>query len=158
MLAILLMSATARAQTDEQVFVPEVVFAGRSEGTGEVRVLAGRRRAFTVESLGTMQADGRLRLEQKVRFANKPEQSRSWVMWPTKPGHYAATLTGAAGPVVGRSEGSRLTLRFPMNRWGLVMHQTLDLSTDGRTLMNSGSVRLLGIQVAHLKETIHLLP
>ena len=77
-------------------------------------------------------------------------------MWQTSPGRYSATLTEAAGPVVGRVKGSRLTLRYPLKRWGLVMHQTLDLATDQKTLLNSGSIRFLGIPVGRLRETIYL--
>lgn len=41
---------------------------GRSEGKGEMRLYLSSMRAFTVESLGSEQSDGRLRLEQKVKF------------------------------------------------------------------------------------------
>jgi len=157
LVAALLMTSTAHADTANTAFVPEVVFAGRSEGKGELRLLLRKPRAFTVESLGTMQADGRLRLEQTVRFDGKPVRTRAWVMWQTSPGHYAATITGAAGPVVGRTEGSRLTLRYRLKRWGLVMHQTLDLSEDGHTLANHGSIRFLGVPIGRLRETIRLL-
>lgn len=156
MLVVLLLSAAAHAQTSGDAFVPEDVFAGRSEGSGEMRLFLGRARAFTVESQGTVLADGRLRLEQTVRFENRPDQSRSWLMGRTDTGQYLATLSGSPGPVVGRTEGRRLTLRYPINRWGLVMHQTLDLSADGKSLMNRGSIRFLGIPVGRLRETILL--
>ncbi len=121
-------------------------------------MLLGQARPFRVESLGTRQANGSLRLQQIVRFEGKPPKSRSWVMRPTSvPGHYSATLTGAAGPVVGRTEGSRLTLHYPLKRWGLVMHQTLDLAADGQTVRNHGSIRFLGMQIGELRETIQLV-
>lgn len=66
LLATLLMSPAAYSQSVARTFVPEDVFAGRSEGKGELRIFLGSPRAFTVESLGTTQADGRLRLEQNV--------------------------------------------------------------------------------------------
>ena len=157
LLATLLMLLATHSQAVAKAFVPEEVFAGRSEGKGEMRLFLGSTRAFTVGSLGTTQADGRLRLDQIMRFEGKPVQSRSWLMWQTEPGHYSATLTGAAGPVVGRTEGSRLTLRYPLKRWGLVMYQTLDLSKDGRTIENYGSIRFLGIPVGQLRETIRLM-
>jgi len=155
-LAIALMSQTVRGQTTDQTFIPERIFAGYSQGKGELRLLLGKPRPFTVESLGTVQAEGRFRLEQKVRFEGKAVQSRVWVMQQTRPGYYSATLTEAAGPAAGRAEGSRLTLRYPLKRWGLVMHQTLDLAKDGRTVANYGSIRLLGIEVGALRETIYL--
>ena len=146
----------APSEAVADAFVPEQVFAGRSEGKGELQLLLGETRPFTVASIGTIQRDGRLSLTQEVKFAGKAVQSRSWVMWRTSPGRYSATLTEAAGPVVARVEGSRLTLRYPLNRWGLVMYQTLDLTSDRKTLVNSGSIRFLGIHVGQLRETIQL--
>ena len=156
LLNTLLVASAAHSQMERKAFIPEEVFAGRSEGQGEMQFVLGKKRSFTVESLGTMQADGHLRLEQNVRFEGKAVQSRSWVMWQIKPGNYSATLTEAAGPVIVRTEGSRLTLRYPLTRWGLVMHQTLDLAKDGRTVANSGIIRFLGIPVGQLRETIRL--
>lgn len=156
LLVTLVMSLAVHAQSGRRAFVPEEVFAGRSEGKGEIRLGLGKSRPFTVESHGTLQEDGRLRLEQTLRFEGKPVRSRTWLMQQTRPGHYSATLTDAAGSVVGRTEGSRLTLRYPLTRWGLVMHQTLDLAEDGRTVANYGSIRFLGIPMGQLRETIHL--
>ena len=155
-LASMLMTQLAHSQSVTKAFVPEEVFAGRSEGKGEMRLVLSRKRPFTVASRGTMQGDGRFRLEQDVQFEGEAVQTRSWVMWQTSPGHYSATLTDATGLAVGRTEGSRLTLRYPLNRWGLVMHQTLDLAKDERTVVNSGSIRLLGIPIGTVQETIRL--
>lgn len=155
LVAALVASPVALAETAGRTFVPEDVFAGRSEGKGELRLL-GRTRGFTVESLGTSQLSGQLRLQQTIRFDGQPARSRVWLITQTTPGHYTATLTDAAGPVVGRSDGRRLTLRYPLKRWGLVMHQTLDLSSDGQTLDNQGSIRLLGVRIGELRETIRL--
>ncbi|MEO6365525.1 MAG: DUF3833 family protein [Luteimonas sp.] len=157
LLAALLASPVTQSGTPANPFVPEQVFAGRSEGKGTLTLL-GKARAFTVESLGTTVASGQLKLEQSVRFEGKPARSRTWLITQTTPGHYTATLTDAAGPVVGRSEGNRLSLRYPLTRWGLVMHQTLDLSSDGQTLDNHGSIRLMGIPIGELDETIRLNP
>lgn len=155
LLATLLASPVALSETFAKTFVPEEVFAGRSEGKGKLRLL-GKTRGFTVESLGSSTESGHLKLEQSVRFKGKPVRLRTWQIRQTTPGQYTATLTDAAGPVVGRSEGSRLTLRYPLTRWGLVMHQTLDLSRDGRSLANYGSIRFMGIQIGELEETIRL--
>ena len=152
----MLAASAAHCQPMTGGFVPELVFAGRSEGKGELRLVLSKKRPFTVESLGTTQADGRLRLEQHVRFEGKADQSRTWVMWQTSAGHYSATLTDAAGLVVGRTQGSRMTLRYPLNRWGLVMHQTLHLAQDRQTIANAGSIRFLGIPIGKLRETIQI--
>jgi len=155
LMVTLLASPVALAETLARTFVPEEVFAGRSEGKGTLRLL-GKSRGFTVESLGTSLASGQLKLEQRVRFDGKPVRSRTWLIMQTTPGNYTATLTDAAGPVVGRTEGGRLTLRYPLTRWGLVMHQTLDLKPDGHTVANHGSIRLLGREIGRLDETIEL--
>jgi hypothetical protein len=157
LLASLLMSLTAHSQTEGKVFVPDKVFAGRSEGKGEMQLFLGKTRPFTVESLGSTQADGRFRLEQNVQFEGEPVQSRSWIIWQTAPGHYSATLTEASGLVVGHTDGSRLTLRYPLKGRGLVMHQILDLTYDGKTVLNYGSIRFLGITIGQLRETIQLM-
>lgn len=154
-LATMLISQ-AHAQNLTTSFVPEKVFAGRSEGNGELHLFFGRRQAFSVASLGTLQGDGSFRLVQDVHFEGKPATSRAWLMRQTSPGHYAATLTEASAPAVGRTDGSRLTLRYPLTHWGLVMHQTLDLAADGQTVHNLGTIRFFGIPVGHLRETIQL--
>lgn len=156
LVASLLMSLAAHSQTEGITFVPDEVFAGRSEGKGEMQLFLGKARPFTVESFGSTQADGRFRLEQNVRFEGEPVQSRSWMMWQTTPGHYSATLTEASGLAVGRTDGSRLTLRYSLKGWGLVMHQILDLTNDGRTVLNYGSIRFFGIPIGQLRETIQL--
>ncbi len=146
----------AHTQSPHVDFVPEVVFAGRSEGKGELTLLMGRARPFTVESVGTLQGDGALVLRQQIHFEGKPVETRAWVMRRTGPGTFAATLTDAAGPVSARTAGNRMTLRYPLTRWGLSMHQTLDLAGDGRSIANRGSVRFLGVPMGELRETILL--
>lgn len=152
----MLLLNSRESQAMPNAFVPEQVFAGRSEGKGELKLLLGKKRPFTVTSSGAIQSDGRLRLTQDVKFEGKAVQSRSWAIWQTSPGHYSGTLTEATGPVVGRVMGNRLTLRYPLKPGGLVMHQTLNLTTDRKTLINSGSIRFLGIEVGQLRETIQL--
>ncbi len=49
-----------------------------------------------------------------------------------------------------------MTVRYPLKRSGLVMHQTLDLADDRRTIANHGRIKLLGIPIGRLQETIQL--
>ena len=136
-------------------FVPETVFAGRSTGRGELRILLGKARPFTVESVGTLHEESTV-LHQRVQFQGRAAESRTWVMRRANGQQYSASLTDAAGPVTARINGSRMTLRYPLKRWGLVMHQTLDLFDDTRTIENRGTIKLLGIPIGCLRETIHL--
>ena len=51
LLTTLLVASAAHSQMERKAFVPEEVFAGRSEGQGEMQLVFGKRRSFTVESL-----------------------------------------------------------------------------------------------------------
>ena len=139
-------------------FVPEVVFAGRLHGEGTLRLGLGRARAFQVDSIGTMQADGGLRVDQRVRFADGTAQSRHWVLRRARPGAYLATLSDARGPVAIRIKGRRLLLDYRLKPPGASMHQVLELAADGRSIANIGSIRFLGIPIGRLDETIRLQP
>lgn len=152
---LLVLSAQVPASAAD--FVPEQVFAGRSTGKGELRLIFRKPQRFTVESNGESREDAALVLHQQIHFQGRAVQSRTWVMQRRNAHEYTATLTDAAGPVVARVDGSRLTLRYALNRWGLRMHQTLDLSEDGNTVANHGRIKLLGIPVGELLETIHLM-
>ena len=151
-----LVFAAAESRALASDFVPEEVFAGRSVGNGTLEIVFRKPRPFTVESVGVMRGNGAFVLDQRVQFEGQPAESRSWIMRRTGPETYEATLTDAAGPVVARIRGRRLTLRYRLSRWGLVMHQTLDLAEDGRTVRNHGRLKLLGVPFGELHETIQL--
>ena len=149
------LSASAQSPSPTRPFVVEEVFAGRSEGHGTLRLGLGRPRSFAVHSEGAAAPDERFRLDQDVQFDGKPSRRRTWVLWATGGGHYSATLTDAAGPVVAHTEDNRMILRYPLTRWGLTMCQTLVLQ-DAHTVINTGRIRLLGIPVGALHEVIQL--
>jgi hypothetical protein len=132
---------------------PEAAFAGRTEGHGTLRILLGRARSYRVRSLGTIQADGRFRLDQAVEFGDKPSEDRRWDIVQSSPLHYSGTLSDAAGHVTGETQGGRLTLRYRL-KGPLVMHQKLELGADGTTIDNAGRITLFGIPVGRLHETI----
>ena len=52
-------------------FTPENGFDGASEGTGSLKLLLGKPRAFHVTSNGNKQPDGTFRLDQTVTFEGK---------------------------------------------------------------------------------------
>lgn len=148
-------SAPAHSQSPTMPFVVEEVFAGHSEGHGTLRLGLGRPRSFAVHSEGTATSDGRFRLDQDVQFEGGTSRRRTWVLWATGAGHYSATLTDAAGPVVGHTEDNRMILRYPLTRWGLTMHQTLVLQ-GAHTVINAGQISFLGVPVGALHEVIQL--
>ena len=138
---------------DQVEFTPQNGFGGESEGNGSLKLLFGSTRQFHVDSHGTQQSDGTFRLEQTVTFQGEASQNRVWHLKTTSPHHYSATLSDAAGPVTGTSDGAHLSLRFRV-KGPLVMHQELQLLPDGQTIDNFGTLTLLGIPVGHLHETI----
>lgn len=145
-------SPLVAAQTPVE-FTPRAGFGGESEGRGTLKFVFRKPRAFQVISHGTEQSDGTFRLDQTVTFAGEPPKSRFWVMTRTVGQHYAATLSDAAGPVEVTVSGPRLSLRYRV-KGPIFMHQELVLSADGRAIDNVGVVRLLGIPIGRLKETI----
>ncbi len=82
------------------------------------------------------------------RAKSEPGYSR-----PPVNNHYTATLSDAAGPVTGLTNGSRLLLEYRV-KGPLILHQTLKLMPDGKTIDNVGKITFLGITVGHLHETI----
>lgn len=132
---------------------PETAFSGRTDGNGSLRILFGRTRTYHVESQGTTASDGRFRLDQAVTFEGEPVRNRTWLISESTPLHYAGTLSEAAGPVSGEPSARRLVLRYRL-KGPLVMHQTLVLMADGRTIDNAGRITVLGIPVGRLHETI----
>ncbi len=148
--------AGVSAQTKEGSsveFTPQNGFGGQSEGEGKLRLFFGKQRLFHVESHGYDQADGTFRLDQTVTFKGQPSQARFWILKTSGQNHFTGSLTDAAGPVTGHTNGSRLQLKYRV-KGPLIMHQTLELMSDGKTIDNVGKITLLGITVGHLHETI----
>lgn len=134
-------------------FTPRNGFSGHSEGEGKLRLFFGKQRPFRVKSHGYEQADGTFRLDQTVTFEGQPSQKRFWILKTNGQNHFTGTLSDAAGTVTGSTNGSRLRLKYRV-KGPLIMHQTLELMPDGKTIDNVGKITLLGITIGHLHETI----
>lgn len=134
-------------------FTPNNGFGGESEGVGSLTLFLGKPRPFHVDSHGSEQSDGTFRLDQRVTFAGQPPEERFWILTTTSANHYTATLSDAAGPVTGVTSGPHLSLHYRV-KGPLVVHQELELSSDGKTIDNRGVITLVGIPVGHLHETI----
>lgn len=146
-------SLPLQAKPPHQVFTPQAGFDGSSDGNGTLRLLAGRQRPFHVVSHGYPTSDGTFRLDQTITFQGEAPNDRSWLLTTVSGNHYSGTLSGVAGAVTGRTDGDLLILRYRV-KGPLVMHQTLKLMADGKTIDNIGTITLLGIPVGHLHETI----
>ena len=152
-LCISVVSVSSQAKEGSKEFTPYNGFSGHSEGNGKLKLFFCKRRLFHVESHGYNQADGTFRLDQTVTFQGQPSQERSWILKTIRQNHYTGTLSDAAGTVTGITYGSRLKLKYRL-KGPLIMHQTLKLMPDGKTIDNVGKIKLLGITVGHLHETI----
>jgi hypothetical protein len=140
------------AETAAPAFDPFVFFNGRSRGEGRLKIAMRAGRLVDVRSEGHRE-DDTLVLEQRVEQEGEAPRDRTWRLRQVGPGRYAGTLSDAAGPVEGKTEGNRLHLSFRM-KGGLKADQWLTLSPDGRSAHNVMKVRKLGIVVATLDETI----
>lgn len=152
-LSISVVSISAQAKGGSREFTPQNGFNGQSEGNGKLKLFFGKQRSFHVESHGYDQADGTFRLDQTVTFEGKPSKERFWILKTDRQNHYTGTLSDAAGRVTGLTNGTRLLLKYQL-KGPLIMHQTLTLLPDGKTIDNVGKITLLGIPVGHLHETI----
>lgn len=71
-------------------------------------------------------------------------------------GSYDVTLSEAVGHVQLTAAGSRVHLHYRMKGALLpvTMEQWMDLQADGRTVHDFGAIRVLGVAVGRLDETI----
>ncbi len=152
-LCISVVSVLSQAKEVSSEFTPHNGFSGHSEGNGTLKLFLCKRRLYHVESHGYDQPDGTFRLDQTVTFQGKASQERFWILKTTSQDHFTGTLSDAAGRVTGLTNGSRLRLKYRV-KGPLIMHQTLKLMPDGKTIDNVGKITFLGIPVGHLHETI----
>lgn len=142
-----------RAAEPPLEFTPGNGFSGVSNGIGTLKMFLGAPRQFHVASRGIEQRDGTFRLEQRVTFQGEAPKGRVWILTTVSPNRYSAWLSDADGPVSGSTSGPRLSLHYRV-KGPLFMHQELELSPDGKTINNVGTITLLGVPVGNLQETI----
>lgn len=102
---------------------------------------------------GRQESDGTFVLDQTVAYADGGVERRSFRLRRVNTFEYAGTLTGVSGPVWARVDGSTFQVRYKMKR-GMTMEQWIYLQADGRTALNRATVRMFGVAVARLSETI----
>ncbi len=146
-------SVSAYAEKLPPKFTLQNGFTGLSVGDGTLKLFFGKKKKFHVESHGYEISDGSFRLDQTITFKGKQAQKRHWIVTAVNSNNFLGTLSDASGSVNGNTHGSRLVLKYRI-KGPLVMHQTLDLMPDGKTIDNVGKITLFGIPIGHLKETI----
>ncbi len=133
---------------------PEVFFAGRTHGAGELEARGRALRPMRVEGFGRSEADGSFRLDQTVKFADGTVETRTWLMRRVDSHAYTATLSDAAGEVAAEANGNVFHVRYLLRRPAVYMEQWLYLQPDGRSVINFATVTVAGVPVARLSEQI----
>ncbi len=133
----------------------EDYFTGRTRGWGVIEDRFGRlRRQFIIEVLGETLPDG-LRLDERIRFDNGEESSRTWLMTALGEGRYEARTQDLVGRAFGRLVGSsfhwsyRLRLPFGGRPMVISFDDKLYLQPDG-VLINRARLSKLGFGLAHM--------
>ncbi len=144
----------AETPASAPAFRPERFFDGATHGEGVLAVRGKADRPFTVSGAGHTESDGTFVLDQTIRYADGAVETRSFRVRPLDEHEYTGTLTGASGPVSARAEGNGFHVRYTVRRPAVTMEQWIYLQPDGRTALNRATVRVLGIPVARLSETI----
>jgi hypothetical protein len=133
---------------------PERFFDGATRGQGVLAVRGKADRFFTVSSAGHTESDGTFVLDQTISYADGAVETRSFRVRPVDEHEYTGTLTGVSGPVWARAEGNGFHVRYAIRAPAVTMEQWIYLQPDGRTALNRATVRVLGVPVARLSETI----
>lgn len=134
----------------------ERFFAGRTEGSGTVRIILSRASRIRSQGRGRILADGTLVLDHVVHQEGAPDRRRTWRMRRTGPGRYAGTISDARGPVTAQASGNRVHVSYRTIE-GHAVDQWLTFAPDGRTAANRMTFRRMGMQMARLEETIRKL-
>jgi hypothetical protein len=134
-------------------FDPVAFFTGATQGRGELKELLGKPKRTSTQSVGRIDKDGWLILDQKVAVEGDPLRQRQWRLKPVGPGKYTGTLSDAKGPVEAEVRGQTVKIRYVM-KGNIKVEQLLIASPGGRALINRGTFRKFGMKVAILKERI----
>ena len=137
----------------QQPFDPVAFFTGPTRGQGALKELLGKEKRTQTVSVGHVDRDGWLILEQKVAVEGDPVRQRRWRLRQTSPGKFSGTLSDAKGPVEAEVTGQTVRIRYKM-KGNLRVEQLLTPLPGGRTLDNHATFFKWGMKVAVLNEHI----
>lgn len=123
----------------------ETFFEGRTEAKGTFRAITGLKREFDVVLHGRW--DGRiLVLREEFRFADGERDTKTWRFVKTGPNTYAGTREDVLGETKVTLAGNEAHFSYRVDldpgegRNVVRFFDKLELSPDGRTLLNRASV------------------
>ena len=151
--ALLFALAAAAPAAAPRPFDPVAFFTGTTHGRGELRELLGKPRKTSTHSVGRVDKDGWLYLDQKVAVEGDPLRQRHWRLKQIAPAKYRGTLSDAKGPVEVEVRGQTVRIRYVM-KGNIKVEQQLTSLPGGRSVINRGTFRKFGMKVAVLKEQI----
>lgn len=151
-LAALALAGAAPAHAPKP-FDPVAFFTGATEGRGELRELLGKPKKTSTQSVGRVDKDGWLILDQKVAVEGDPLRQRQWRLKQVGPGKYRGTLSDAKGPVEADVRGRTVRIRYVM-KGNIKVEQELTAQSGDRSVVNRGTFKKFGMKVALLKERI----
>jgi hypothetical protein len=135
-------------------FKPEEFFGGITHGDGVLSIRFKSDRHFHVASVGKSESDGTFVLQQTITYEDGAADTRTFRMRPVNDHEYTGSVTGSPGAVSASTEGNAFHVQFTMRQPHVTMEQWIYRQPDGRTALNRSTVRVLGVPVAHLSETI----
>ena len=151
-LAAIVLADAVPAQTPTP-FDPVAFFTGTTRGHGTLKELIGREKRTQTVSVGRVEKDGWLVLDQKVAVEGDPVRQRHWRLKKTGPGRYSGTISDAKGPVEAEVAAQSVRIRYVM-KGGIKVEQILTPLPGGQTLNNHSTFKKFGMKVATLTERI----
>ena len=145
--------ASAAVPAAPPPFDPVAFFSGRTTGEGVLKKIFSAPTDTHVVSLGKVEPDGVLVLDQTVKIDGYKTLDRVWHLRQTAPGHFTGTLTGARGPVSADVIGGVLHIDYTDND-GFAFRQQLTLAPGGQSARNVMKIRRFGMTFATVNEVI----
>ena len=115
--------------------------------------LLGKEKRTSAQSVGRVDKDGWLVLDQKVDVQGDPLRQRHWRLKQVAPGRFSGTLSDAKGPVEVAVAGQSMHIRYTMKN-GIKVDQNLSALPGGKAVDNHTTFRKFGMKVATLVERI----
>ena len=140
------------------VFDPQAFFTGRVHSWGVFENRAGQpTRRFQTASVGRREGDT-LVLDQLFTYDDGTRQQRHWRIRRVDAHRFEATANDVVGAGTGEAYGNAFRWEYtvalkpgnPLFNVGL--KQWMYLQADGRSMVNRGTVRTFGVEVAQVTE------
>ena len=139
-------------------FDPIAYFTGRTSSWGVFEDRSGDPvRRFTTVCNGHLEGDA-LVLDQDFAYEDGTHQQRHWRIRRTDAHHLGATANDVVGIGNGEFYGNAfhweytVALKSGNPLYNVRLKQWMYLQTDGRTMLNRGTVTKLGVEVAQVTE------